>query len=74
MVLYFQLGERHGGGRLPWRSLLFVTLAILGYLIPGGAPEFWVFDRVAIAQGEIWRLVTGHWGHSDLKHALLELL
>jgi rhomboid family GlyGly-CTERM serine protease len=28
-----------------------------------------VFDRVAIAQGEWWRLVTGHWVHSDLAHA-----
>jgi rhomboid family GlyGly-CTERM serine protease len=39
------------------------------YLVFGAAPEAWVFDRAAIAQGEWWRLVTGHWVHSDLTHA-----
>ena len=73
MVLYFATAVRHGGGRLPWRTLLFLALATVGYLIPGDAPEAWVYDRVAIAQGEIWRLVTGHWVHSDLTHALLDI-
>jgi rhomboid family GlyGly-CTERM serine protease len=42
---------------------------MVAYLILGAAPESWVFDRVAIARGEWWRLVTGHWVHSDLVHA-----
>ena len=45
------------------------ALAIAAYLLLGPSPEAWVFDRVAIAQGEWWRLVTGHWVHSDLTHA-----
>jgi rhomboid family GlyGly-CTERM serine protease len=63
----------HGGIVLPWRSFLLGSGAVAAYLILGAAPEAWVFDRVAIAQGEWWRLVTGHWVHSDLTHAVWDI-
>ncbi len=65
----FQSERRHGGITLPWRSILLGAGAALAYLVMGAAPGAWVFDRVAIAQGEWWRLFTGHWVHSDLAHA-----
>lgn len=58
---------------LPWRSLLLVAVAIAAYLALGAAPGDWVFDRVAIARGEWWRLITGHWVHSDLTHAAWDI-
>ena len=70
MFSLFQPGRRRGGLLPPWRALLLTTLALAGYLILGAAPEVWVFDRAAIGEGELWRLVTGHWVHSDLEHAL----
>ncbi len=73
MVLSLQPGGSHGGLSLPWCTLLLTTLALAGYLILGAAPEAWVFDRVAISQGEFWRLVTGHWVHSDLDHAVWDI-
>jgi len=63
----------HGGITLPWRSLLLGSGAVAAYLILGAAPEAWVFDRVAIAQGDWWRLITGHWVHSDLTHAVWDI-
>jgi len=65
----FQADGRGGGSTLPWRSILLGLGAVLAYLVPGAAPEAWVFDRVAITQGEWWRLITAHWVHSDLAHA-----
>lgn len=65
----FQADGHHGGITLPWRSILLGAGAVLAYLVLGAAPEDWVFDRVAITQGEWWRLVTGRWVHSDLAHA-----
>ena len=62
-------GGSHGGTTLPWRSFLLGAGGVAAYMIFGAAPESWVFDRVAIAQGEWWRLITGHWVHSDLAHA-----
>ena len=48
--------------RIP-RTTLFLSLAALAvYLIPGAA-EFLQYDRAAIAHGQLWRLVTGHWTH-----------
>jgi rhomboid family GlyGly-CTERM serine protease len=55
---------------VPWASLLLSSLALFAYLHTGAAPVDWVFDRTAIAQGEWWRLLTGHWVHSDDSHAL----
>ncbi|MDH3527081.1 MAG: rhombosortase [Gammaproteobacteria bacterium] len=69
MDAVFQPEVRHGGITLPWRSFLLGTGAVAAYLILGAVPEAWVFDRAAIAQGEWWRLITGHWVHSDLAHA-----
>lgn len=65
----FQADGHQGGSTLPWCSILLGAGAVFVYLVLGAAPEAWVFDRVAIAQGEWWRLVTGHWVHSDLTHA-----
>ncbi len=61
------------GGLLPWRTLLLTALALAGYLVLGAAPEAWVFDRAATAQGGVWRLLTGHWVHSDPQHALWDI-
>jgi len=58
---------------LPWRSLLLVTVAVAAFLISGAAPGAWVFDRMAISQGEWWRLITGHWVHSDPEHAVWDI-
>jgi len=44
----FQADGRGGGSTLPWRSILLGLGAVLAYLVPGAAPEAWVFDRVAI--------------------------
>ena len=64
---------RQGRGMLPWRSLLLTGLALGLFLGFGAAPEAWVFDRSAIGQGEWWRLITGHWVHSDLEHAAWDI-
>jgi rhomboid family GlyGly-CTERM serine protease len=52
-----------------WRSLALAGAAALAFLVFGAAPEGWVFDRAAIAQGEWWRLLSAHWAHSDSAHA-----
>jgi len=59
----------HGSVSLPWRSISLAAAAVVLYLIYGPAPDAWVFDRVAIAQGQWWRLLTAHWVHSDVAHA-----
>ncbi|MEN8106445.1 MAG: rhombosortase [Pseudomonadota bacterium] len=66
-------GEHHGGIMLPWRTLLLGTVALSAFLCLGAAPEAWVFDRAAISRGELWRLITGHWVHSDLAHAIWDI-
>jgi rhomboid family GlyGly-CTERM serine protease len=64
---------RHGGITPPWRTLMLTGLALALYLWGGAAPEAWVYDRLAIAQGEWWRLISGHWVHSDLEHAVWDI-
>ena len=73
MIAPSKPGVRYGGITLPWRTLFLGAGAIAAYLILGAAPEAWVFDRAAITQGEWWRLITGHWVHSDLEHAVWDI-
>ena len=69
----FKAGISHCRFKLPWRSILLVAAAIVAYLVLGAAPGDWVFDRVAIARGEWWRLISGHWVHSDPAHAVWDI-
>jgi rhomboid family GlyGly-CTERM serine protease len=66
-------GRCRGGVSPPWRTLLLTAVALALYLMAGAAPELWVYDRFAITQGEWWRLVSGHWVHSDLEHATWDI-
>ena len=53
---------------MPWLSLTVAGLMTVLFTAFGPAPEAWVYDRVAIGDGEWWRLLTGHWVHSDTGH------
>jgi len=53
---------------VPWSTLTMAALALLLYLGAGPAAPAWVFDRAAVANGQWWRLVTGHLVHCDLSH------
>lgn len=64
---------RHGSLWLPWRTLMLTALALAGYLFLGAAPQAWIFDRTAVAQGEFWRLISGHWMHSDPVHGFWDI-
>ncbi|MCP5276773.1 MAG: rhombosortase [Thiobacillus sp.] len=68
-----QCAESRGVYGLPWLTGLLVLTAVGLSLAFGPAPPALVFDRAAIAQGEWWRLVTGHLLHSDGEHALWDI-
>jgi rhomboid family GlyGly-CTERM serine protease len=55
---------------------LLVACALLLLLTASGDPgrRRLRYDRVALAGGEAWRLVTAHLVHLDLRHALLNCL
>lgn len=56
-----------------WLTLLLSTAAIVASLLPGVA-EALQFDRVAIAQGQLWRAVTGNFVHWNVDHLLWDAL
>jgi rhomboid family GlyGly-CTERM serine protease len=60
------------GRRLPGASLFLALPALLLLWAPRLAP-FLAFDRGAVAAGEVWRLLTGHWVHWSLAHLLWDL-
>ena len=66
-------GSRLAPGPGLWVSAPLAVLAAWLYL----APELtlWLeYDRTAIAAGELWRLVTGHWTHWSGEHLFWDLL
>lgn len=54
-------------GRLPGASLLLAWPAIPAFFLPGLDARL-EYERAAVAAGEVWRLVTGHWTHWSLDH------
>jgi rhomboid family GlyGly-CTERM serine protease len=68
MTCFLGNAQCHGSLRLPWHTFLLLTVALALYAFGGPVPEALVFDRQAVVRGELWRLVTGHWVHGDLKH------
>mgnify|MGYP001821827145 CR=1 FL=1 len=61
-------GQKAAARTLPWLSVTLAGLVVALYAAFGPAPEAWVYDRAAIAGGEWWRLISGHWVHSDGAH------
>lgn len=66
--------QSHGSRRLPWHTCIMLLITFGLFVLSGPAPEMMVFDREAIMQGELWRLFTGHWVHSDWEHLAWNLL
>jgi len=56
------------GGLLAGVALLATFAALLPELA-----RAWEFDRVALARGEAWRLITGHLTHWNLDHLFWDL-
>ena len=56
--------------RFPLVTLIVVGISMLVYLLPSTA---WLaYDRDAILNGELWRVITGHWVHFSLQHFLYD--
>jgi rhomboid family GlyGly-CTERM serine protease len=55
-----------------WLVPLFLTAAsVLAGLDGAGARAHLRYDRVGLAEGELWRLITGHFTHLGWMHLLL---
>jgi rhomboid family GlyGly-CTERM serine protease len=59
-------------GAVPWRTLALASAALAAYWLPGAADAL-VYDRSAVATGELWRLLTAHWVHFSGSHLLSNL-
>lgn len=66
-------GNSFSARRIPRASLLLSTAAAFIFLLPSLAAQL-QYDRVAIAAGEIWRLVSGHWVHYSFDHFFWDVL
>ncbi len=61
------------GAGQPFVTLL-VLISAIGLTYLPGAFELTLFDRYAIAQGEWWRLLSGHFTHTGSSHLGWDLL
>jgi rhomboid family GlyGly-CTERM serine protease len=58
----------------PWFTGTLCAGCLLLFLNLGTAPDTMVYNRAAIAQGELWRLLTGHFVHCDFSHLAWNLM
>lgn len=52
---------------IPWLTLCLGALAVVFLRLPGWS-EALEMNRAALAQGEVWRLLTGHFTHFTVDH------
>ncbi len=65
--------KQPGQAPLPWASLVLSLTAAVLFLLPDVSA--WLgFDRKALADGQLWRLATGHWTHWSTEHLGWSLL
>src|SRR5258707_5618748 len=58
-------------GRLGLALVAACALLLLPTMAGEAGRELLRYDRVALAGGQWWRLLTAHVGHLDIRHALL---
>jgi len=59
--------------RPPGASLALAALAVAAFAVPGLAGRL-EYTRDALAAGELWRVVTGHWTHFTTEMLLWDVL
>jgi len=64
--------RKAGAGRLALPVVL-ASLALPIALFPGAAARL-EYHRQSILQGELWRLLTGHWTHGSTEHLVWDVL
>jgi len=60
-------------GFLPFGTILVLMVSVLSYLSPDVA-SLLVYDRLAVMNGQWWRLVTSHVVHFDRLHLVYDLI
>ena len=58
---------------LPWFTLVAAALAVGVWFVPG-AFDALTYDRAKILNGQLWRLITGHWVHFSATHLFWNLV
>jgi rhomboid family GlyGly-CTERM serine protease len=68
------LASLNSDGRLGLALLGACAVLLLPTLWGEGGRLALRYDRDALAQGQVWRLLTAHWVHLGLRHALVNVL
>ncbi|MBI4825717.1 MAG: rhombosortase [Nitrospirae bacterium] len=58
---------------LPFFTMMVLALCIIGSIMPG-ITSVLIYDRTAISEGELWRIVTSHFVHFNYIHLFYNLL
>src|SRR5690348_5494860 len=68
------LASLNGDGRYGLALLAACALLLLPVLAGDAGREALRYDRAGLSQGQLWRLLTGHFVHLGLEHAALNCL
>ncbi len=74
MTGFVPSGRNQGGVRPPWFTAGLASVMLALYVALGPQPDLLMYDRAGIADGEWWRLVTGHLVHADVAHLAANVL
>lgn len=69
-----RLASLFGDRRRQWALVVLLAILVLPSLADGIGRQWLEYDRNAIAAGEYWRLISGHWVHLGARHLALNAL
>ena len=50
-----------------------LVLSVLIYFLPANVSNYLIYDRDLLAQGELWRLLSSHFVHTNFNHLMLNI-
>lgn len=62
--------KNHGSITLPWFTISLASILAGLFAIHGPMPESLLWHRIGFEQQELWRYLTGHFVHTDIRHLL----
>ena len=64
----------HGTLSVPWLTLTVSMVTAIIFFLGHGLFQAWVFDHDLICQGQVWRLLSGHFVHCTFEHLFWDIV
>ena len=74
LIERYNKNQSHGTFNVPWLTAALTAVCLILYWAGQFIFDLFLFDKVAISQGEFWRVITSHFVHCNWDHLFWDLV